>query len=376
MIRHWFGLSLLTVLSMIAVIPILLHQNLFLIRSGSTDAIAHIAVISKIGWGNLLPEMNYIGQMIVGYPMAVIHSLFNIDYDTLFVWLCCFVLVGTMVSLYFLMTKMVNRVAGFWIVLFVPFSVAGFMNLWIVFGVFNIVNMLIILPWAVLMMADWLVNRKRKSMIISLVLFVLFSLFHTTALYLSPAILVFYLVYVAYGLIRKQRVDWVRVSGFCLSVIAINGVLVALLLSRSLTIISMVAGSVASSTSQTIAPSTSFGLFVGYLSPVVFSLLVVSILGLIIYRKKLSVDSKLAVVFMFFGSLIAMLAVVAYLNWSIVPYRSLLDMVLVLTIVIACFWGLLFRVKEFRIMQALACSFVAIASIYPTVTAYLSYYIR
>jgi hypothetical protein len=179
------------------------------------DSVTHFNAMMRLGLSSPFDkDLSYYGYVYLGYPLQIISQLFNIKPIVVFLWMNVSILFTVGLTLYFVMSKLVNKEAGL-LSLIIPTFVSG-ASLWYVYtGVmFNLINVGIMYPLVIYYFIQT-VNGK-ASIYFLLPLVFITSTMHTSGLYL-PFLTVFTLVlYAVYSIYSKRGIRWesVRTAGW------------------------------------------------------------------------------------------------------------------------------------------------------------------
>lgn len=192
---------------------------------GDDTADPHLAtfdrILENVRTGEPVGEVHYLAYPIVGYPMAYISEAFGVSIDDQFLWFNYIALVLVGLSCYFVVSRLVNRVAGLFALFLPVFCAQGLMFLFHCGTIFNIINIGVILPWVVYFAVKWLKDRRVYQLIFALVFAVLFSTFHTSGVYLVAAVVLALVVFVVYRIKKQKGVGLLKVVFFGLGMAAV-----------------------------------------------------------------------------------------------------------------------------------------------------------
>ena len=170
---RWIVLLLLVLLIML---PPAIHSYAY--PNLGDDSAVHLAVMDVMA-DYQLPETAYWGQLIVGYPLVGIAELFGVSIDTAFLWWSYVMLALAVVVIFLVVGSLVSRWAGMIATVLVVFGTQGAMYLFHYGQIFNIVNMLIVLPVAIWFLVKGLTGR-RWWLVGAVGMTALFIVFHPT----------------------------------------------------------------------------------------------------------------------------------------------------------------------------------------------------
>jgi len=181
--KNWHILALIVMMLMVAV-PFLVVDRQYPMQSGDTQNNIAIAQGGKLDFGAGMYPAQGIGFALV--------KLDSVHPERAFLWFDLAVLAAIMTTLYFVFSRLVSRWAGVMAVLLAIFCSAGIATLFFAGAAYSIANVFIILPWGLYFLIRWLTTKKIYYAVATLTLFGLFSVFHPTAVYLAPILLVFF----------------------------------------------------------------------------------------------------------------------------------------------------------------------------------------
>lgn len=226
MIKSILVILILVILNILIILPPILHDYIY--PTGGDDSAHHLNVINHITINDPIPSTyNYFGQIIIGYPLVLLESYLHIPLTVSFLWFNYVVLIGVVLTSYFVVSLLVNKVAG---LLAAIFSILYSTTIALFQGgaVFNIVNMGIILLWGIYFIVTAIQKRSLVRIFIGLLLLGLFSIFHATGIYLAllPLIIFIFLFFK-----RRLVASWLLFT-FIIGVFVSGLLLVALVFQR------------------------------------------------------------------------------------------------------------------------------------------------
>lgn len=338
------SIVVLTIFALVLVAPLAIQG--FDYVSMGTDSESHLETFNNFEIGKA-PRMVYLGQVIVGFPLKLLEGIINIEHSfLLFQFLA---LVSAMAVLFFVVTKLVNKEAGLLVIPIAFFCTQGMLTLFSFGIIFNIINMYIILPLAFLFAIRWWLNRKGYQAVLAVCLFLLFSTFHSTALYLPYAIGLLITVFIAYKLIKKDKAPLLKYVPFgllflVLSLVVSRFTLPTLFSLQALTIQSVTGGT--SISPPAYPPPTLTRFMFAYLSPATLAILGASAIGLYLYRKRLEWTQETKLFLVALSCFAVVLIPGAFIAISPDPARLALDLATILAIITACLAGKILSLKR------------------------------
>ena len=170
------------------------------------DAAGHLVVLDAIKDGST-PRFAYIAHVVIGYPLVWISNLFDISIDPVFLWFNFTALALVGISLYFVVSRLVNKQAGWLALALTLFGAQGILFQFYFGQIFNLINMGIILPWLLYFTARYLMDKKISQLVLVIVFAGLFGSFHTSGIYLPFIAGSTVVVYVIYSRVKKQSMQ-------------------------------------------------------------------------------------------------------------------------------------------------------------------------
>lgn len=182
---------LLIALLLIILLPPAVHGYVY--PNKGDDTAVHLATIEMIS-ADSLPQMAYWGQAIVGVPTKFLSDTTGWGLDGIYLWWSFGMLALVGVVLYLVVGSLVNRWAGIIAAVMVLFVSQGVTYLFHYGQIFDIVNMFVILPVAVWFLVRWLTGKGNQweNGVMSLGMFALFSVFHSSGEYAPYALGLFF----------------------------------------------------------------------------------------------------------------------------------------------------------------------------------------
>jgi hypothetical protein len=225
--RKFLPLICILVFCAIILLPPIIHGYVYP-SLGDDTAEPHLttfdAILNSVQTGQAPPEFRYMAYAVVGYPMAYISMWTGASPNDLFLWFNFLAMVAVGVSCYFVVSRLVNRVAGMFALFLPVFCAQGLMFLFYCGTIFNIVNIGIILPWLVYFAVRWFRDKRIYQLVSALVLAVLFCTFHASGVYLPAVVALGVVAFAAYSLWRRRWTSAAKitllgagVAAFCLA---------------------------------------------------------------------------------------------------------------------------------------------------------------
>lgn len=308
------------------ILPPIIHGYIY--PTMGDDSGMHMEILKNSNLWNQL----YFGYIIIGYPLKWFYDFTLINYNDLFLWFNFLVLIGVGATFYSVLSRLVNYKAGLFS-LVIPFFIS--LGIWWEFEygmIFNLINIGIILPLILYMGIRWITQRKRHHLI-GLVLFcILFSLFHSTGIYLAPTLILLLIFALAF---KRQYVT--------IPVIVVSILIVVMNLFASCLLIYQ---------TNLILPNAVNYSISGKLFPISYYIMGVSFVGIImmvisvylIYQyKRINKESKLI---LYALSTMIGLLIISTLGFSPSPDRQIFDMAILFGLVVSVCVGIVVNYKS------------------------------
>lgn len=211
------GWIILVLSAVFIIIPLL--QGEYALIEQSTDMEAHTNIIDSFINGTPMPRLLYFGQVIVGAPLAALIILTRLSTDTIYVIFNFLVLIGVALTLYYVVKWLVGLRAAWLVVPVCIFATPSLLGLFKYGVIFDIINIGIILPWAIYFGVKWYVTTKKHYAVASLSLMLLYSVFHVTGLYLPFALTILVVVAIVYKVFVNRRYQLMPIGIFGIMII-------------------------------------------------------------------------------------------------------------------------------------------------------------
>ena len=191
----WGSLVLFTLMIML---PPIIYKYIY--PNGGEDFSYHLAMI-KIN--DLLNQM-YFGY-VLAYPLKWLSPVFNVSVS--FMWFYFISVLGVGYSIYFVLSRLVNWIAG---VIGIVFCLIMSVGIWLPFSygeIYNVINIGIFFPFVLYFGIKWLKERKIWQLIGFYCLEICFGLCHPSGIYLIPLIGIGGLTYGIVQKIKREKID-------------------------------------------------------------------------------------------------------------------------------------------------------------------------
>jgi DNA-directed RNA polymerase subunit M/transcription elongation factor TFIIS len=347
--------------SLIIILPPLIHGYVY--PNIGDDTSVYLDRIELMGKGEV--SVQYTGYMLIGYPMLFMEKLLHWSIDTQFLWINYLVLIIAGLVLFFVFSKLVNKIAGVISLLTVIFCSQGVMYLFYYGQIFNIINLTIVLPILLLFCVNYITQGKWYNLILTILLSVLFSSFHTNGIYL-PALagigLVFYLIYCT---VKKVEINKriVIVSG-TITVIAIVAFIVLVLLPTATVLKEYVKNPLISSLNN-IGKGMTVPLYswaISILTPFMLGIIVISALYYKNIKEKF--NNKHKILFYILLILTVILVIVSFGKISLDPWRQAVDLVIIISMLLSVLMGILLYKHKSIVLIILVVLIISFGSVF------------
>jgi hypothetical protein len=320
----------LLLFSVILIAPLI--QNHHSQIDNSTDIVQHTAVIQAIVDGQPLPWILYIGELVVGYPLAGIIKLTGFDDRSVYIWFNFIALIGAAFSLFFVTRKLVGNKASWLSVPITMFCSVSILAMFTAGVVFNVVNMYVIFPWAVYFVVKWITQKRLYYWMLSVLMLGLFFIFHASGMYLPFAMAMFCGLAVLYRC-KGKYASFKPIMILCLPMIAVGAVLAV----KFLPMLEYMGGDIGMDYNA-VSPFQFIRLDLGFVTT---ALLCLAVYGYIVTRKQLVVSIETKIFGLLLFCFVLPLSVGMFLNISASSARMALDSASLIALLVACLLGIL-----------------------------------
>lgn len=195
----------LAVFGVVIVLPPLVHSYVY--PNIGDDSAGYLAIFDSMQRGIIKPQVQYLAYWVIGYPLAFLGGVSGIDIDPLFLWFNYAALIGVGITLYFVVSRLVNRLAGWLAVALVLFCAQGVFFQFYYGQVFNLINIGIILPWLVFFAVKYFIEGGKWWLGLAVLFVALYGSFHTSGIYLPVMAAFGLLCYAVYGFVCKRKIE-------------------------------------------------------------------------------------------------------------------------------------------------------------------------
>ncbi len=317
----------------IVFLPPIIHGYVY--PNVGDDSTAHLKNLDMIQSGGGL-EVPYIGSIIVGYPIVWISNLTNIGIDPLFLWFSYVALALVGITLYVVMSRLVNKQAGWFALALTIFSAQGILFQFYYGQLFNLINIGIILPWLIYFVVKYLTDKRAYQLVLVIIFAGLFGTFHTCGIYLPFIAGLTTVAYVTYHsfIWRKVQIRGVVLGG---SIVVLSVIGVMVLDPFTPMKVSYIGGIVASFGKGIAVPVENY--LLGIVSPMILAILIFTC----VFPKDIlkNIRSETKGLFTILLCIAVLLIIVTFAKLSLDAWRQALDLATILACLAAISVGLL-----------------------------------
>lgn len=336
----------LVVFCLIIILPPIIHGYVY--PNIGDDTAAHMNILDKIGFFSSqdvspVEQIRYGAIYIVGYPLDIINHFTGIDKDVLFLWFNYLALIGVGLSLFFVFKNLINFQAGLLALIIPIFTSYGMLLLFYSGVIFEIINIGIILPFACYFAIKWQYDKSKRYAIGAICLFALFTVFHSTGIYLPFILVATFVTYIIYKLVKKQPISKkITILGFlalaCMAVVLIffNSILGTIWAGMDATNIKI--------SGLTLLSESLFR----YMSPFLITIILLS--GALLYSDYKHILPKEKYTILTFGLLALVMLPAMLFGWSPQPFRQGLDFAIFLSMGAVALLGVIIRLGRYRVV--------------------------
>jgi hypothetical protein len=205
--KQKYTLIALVVYALVIILPPLIQGYSY--PNIGSDTAAHEAILDNIKIDSPAfssPDIRYGSYYAVGYPLDIISRLTSASKDTLFFWFNYVSLIAIGFGLFFIFKNLISLTAGMMALLIPIFTSYGILLLFYSGVIFNLLNVALILPFIVYFFVRWMTTKKKRYIIGIVLLSILFSIFHTSGIYLPFIAIIGFVIYLIYKAVKRQPV--------------------------------------------------------------------------------------------------------------------------------------------------------------------------
>lgn len=341
---------LLVIMVAVLIMPMLTHNSIVKLIEDSSDMDTHLRVING--------ELNiarYYGAIILGYILnLIIHSDVS---GTAYLWFNFVALVAVALGLIYITRQLVNKEAAMLIIPVALFCTTGILALFQYGVIFNIINMYLILPFALYFTVRWFVGGKYWNAIVAIALVALFSVTHYTALYLPYAIGLAIVLSGVYVVVVKKSKHLKKIIPFGAVIIILNLGLSFMFLRnagalhrQAIPFLLRIPETIYVEVSSLVLTSFEIGIgsvLLMHLSLVTISILAISAIGLFLLRKDVVLSQGSKIFLFILGCFIVVMSCGLIVSGIAGTNRLAIDLATVIAIFTACIAGIVLKTRSY-----------------------------
>lgn len=293
----------------------------------------------------------YFGLWIAMWFLGIINKILHVNPEILFYLYSICVLLATAITLYYFGKKIVGGIRSGWITLVIGILVSTSILALYTWGcTVNIINVYVVLMWAILFYINWAKSRRWYWLLASALLLILFMFLHPTGFYLPFTILVLCVGVIGWSLVKKRKLQsWV----IGLLILLVSTMLVTWRYSGAIGL-------------------HGHNIFdIDYLVKFVRILLIpvptiIGVLTIVAWwrnRHNTKLSMELGIALSILGSLLVVLIGASVLQLTILPERQILDASSVGAIIVALILAYLIKTHDLQWLKASAYALMALGSL-------------
>ena len=213
--KYWIFVGIFAII----LVPLIRNNEILQTIKASSDMKAHLGYVTGENTVYL-----YGGQVFLKYLLYPFRNSSLLP--SIYLWFNFTALFGSVLSIYYVVSKLVNKLAAYLVIPMMFLVTTGILGLFKYGVIFNIINMYIIFPFAVLFIVYWLTGKGNLYGILGFIALAIFGVFHATGMYLLMILSVSFIGYIAISLYRKNW--WQKKKIAILFTLSIIGVIVIL----------------------------------------------------------------------------------------------------------------------------------------------------
>lgn len=149
-------------------------------------------------------SVNYAGSLYLGYPLSFLASILHISLYNVWLWFNLLILIPIGTVLYYIGSKLVDWKTGLLMLVIPTFVSGGILNYQVMGIVFNLIETAILIPLLIYFVVKYILEKKKYQLVISIILSIVASTFHTTGLYVPMIMVVAWGIFIIYKLIKRE----------------------------------------------------------------------------------------------------------------------------------------------------------------------------
>jgi hypothetical protein len=316
------GLALFCVVIML---PPLIHGYVY--PNVGDDTASHLRAFDMMKAGEPISSQFILSYKIVGTPIIWVSGLTGWSMDALFLWFNYAALALIGLTIYLVMSRLAGRRAGWLALVITLFCAQGILFQFYYGQIFNAINMGIILPLLLFFAVRYLREGRVYQFVFALLIGGLFGSFHTSGIYL-PFIAGFAtIVYLAWCLLKRRRIQ-VRFVSLGGSLVVLPAIAFVLLVPSAWGLVHSATHNIGQVMAVPVA-----NYLMGIVSPTVLVLLAFIVVFFRDIVRSVFGESKILALIL--SCVAVVLAVTAFAKLSLDPFRQALDLATVLALLVS-----------------------------------------
>lgn len=208
---------------LLLVSPLLTKNHIYTKIISGGDFASHLRAITAVANGDSPAYVPYLGESIFARVLGWISLLFHIEPTTVF-WGFLIISILAIGFSMFNFGKLLGGTSTAWLALLITMlCTTTILEYYSGAIIYSVINMFLILPWAIMAISYWYAYKKKVYLICGLASFALFSGFHLTSLYLPYWAAAFLAALTVWGLIKKNIWDQIlKASLLIITILGIN----------------------------------------------------------------------------------------------------------------------------------------------------------
>ncbi len=184
--RKWIVAGVLLAYFILIILPPIIHGYVYPVNGD--DTAVHLKYFGMLEHGEDI-GYSYFGRQLIGYPMIAVHKIFGIPIDVQFLWFNYLALWFVGVAVFLLVTKVAGVIPALISIPVVMFATPSTLNLFDTGGIFDLITVGILLPFAVLGIIYILETRKWYWILLTAIAIGLAVVVHSMLIFqMNPAI--------------------------------------------------------------------------------------------------------------------------------------------------------------------------------------------
>ncbi len=339
-------------------IPFITQNHVYQTIAVSSDIQGHSDIINRVTDGRDIGQIGYLAQGIFGWLLGMLNKVLKVGTYYLLYAFMAVVLMGVGITMYKLGSVIGGERTGWFVLIISVLCTTSILGLYSYGVIFSIINMYIVLAWAIIAFMEWSVKHRWYWLALSVALALLFAVLHPTGLYLPFAIVAFGIGSLIWQIIKKKKISW---HYYLLSGIVVIGIFV--LSKLYLNTFWVQQNIIWNNFDFRMFPAYAGQFFMTFLSPITTIIGILILFGWYQCRKELSFSPKLKIGLAILGSFAIVLIMGSILRVSSFPERLMLDASTVLAIIIGLVLGELIKRQELSWLKYSSYGFMGLGSL-------------